>query len=50
MVTLAGELVALLTKLTVPLAAPEICGAKMTFTVLFAPAAIANGKVAPVML
>jgi len=50
MVTVAGEFVALLTKLTLPLAAPEICGAKLTFTVLLAPAAIANGNVTPLML
>ena len=50
MVTEAGEFVALLTKLTLPLAAPEICGAKLTFTVLVAPAAIASGKVIPLMV
>ena len=47
MVTAAGELVALLTKLTEPFAAPEICGVKITLTVLPAPAAIESGKVTP---
>jgi hypothetical protein len=49
-VTDAGEFVALLTKLTLPLAGPEICGAKLTLTDLVAPAATASGNVTPLML
>lgn len=49
-VTVVGELVALLTNETVPLAVPLLNGAKVTVTVWLEPAANVNGKLSPLRL
>lgn len=49
-VTEAGELVALLTKATLPEAVPLLVGANFTLAFWLAPAARVNGKVTPLTL
>jgi hypothetical protein len=45
-----GELVALLTMLTVPLKLPDVVGSKVTPNVVLCPAANVNGAVKPLTL